>query len=94
MKNVLNNDEGKILTAREKEVLEYVIDGLHNKEIAQKLGISAHTVKAHVSSILNKSGVKNRVLLVKTAVLKKMKSNVNDMINLKNRTNNKKNSEK
>lgn len=40
MEDFMNNDREKILTEREKEVLEYVIGGLHNKEIAQKSGIS------------------------------------------------------
>ncbi len=42
------------LTSREMEILEQIIDGLSNKEIATQLGISQQTVKNHVTSILSK----------------------------------------
>ena len=42
------------LTRREMEILEQIIDGLSNKEIATQLGISQQTVKNHVTSILSK----------------------------------------
>jgi DNA-binding NarL/FixJ family response regulator len=42
------------LTARELEVLRMMADGAANKAIAWKLGISEHTVKFHVASILQK----------------------------------------
>jgi DNA-binding NarL/FixJ family response regulator len=42
------------LTSREMEILEQIIDGLSNKEIAVQLGISQQTVKNHVTSILSK----------------------------------------
>lgn len=42
------------LTAREREVLEMMTDGLSNKEIAARLNLSVHTVKFHISSILGK----------------------------------------
>ncbi len=42
------------LTGREMEILEQIIDGLSNKEIAVHLGISQQTVKNHVTSILAK----------------------------------------
>jgi NarL family two-component system response regulator YdfI len=42
------------LTPRELEVLRMMADGAANKEIAWKLGISEHTVKFHVASILGK----------------------------------------
>ncbi|HET8547814.1 MAG TPA: response regulator transcription factor [Bryobacteraceae bacterium] len=48
------------LTARELEVLSMLADGLSNKEIASKLGISDHTVKFHVNSILGKLGAGSR----------------------------------
>ena len=67
MKNFLINPKFDNLTTREKEVLEYIIDGLHNVEIAQKLGISFHTAKAHVSSILHKLGINLRTSAIKVA---------------------------
>ena len=48
------------LTAREREVLELLSQGLSNKGIARKLQISEHTVKFHVSSIYGKLGVTSR----------------------------------
>ena len=68
MKDFLNNPKLDHLTTREKEVLAYIIDGLHNVEIAQKLGISFHTAKAHVSSILHKLGINSRTSAIKIAV--------------------------
>ena len=48
------------LTRRENEVLVELANGLTNKEIAQKLGISYETVKEHVQHILRKIGVSDR----------------------------------
>jgi DNA-binding NarL/FixJ family response regulator len=48
------------LTAREREVLQMVAAGSGNKEIASQLGISEHTVKFHVASILGKLGAESR----------------------------------
>lgn len=48
------------LTARETEVLRMIADGLANKEIAWRLGISEHTVKFHVSALLGKLGAGSR----------------------------------
>lgn len=51
----------EVLTAREREVLRLLSEGLENAEIGQILHISASTVKAHVSAILGKLGVENRL---------------------------------
>lgn len=51
------------LTAREIEVLKYLIHGFSNRQIAERLVVTTATVKAHVSSILHKTGVKNRLEL-------------------------------
>src|SRR5262245_4725344 len=48
------------LTRREREVLTLVADGLSNRAIASRLGISEHTVKFHVSTIYSKLGAANR----------------------------------
>ncbi len=49
------------LTERELEVLSLIVKGKTNTEIAKTLLITTHTTKAHVISILRKTGVKNRV---------------------------------
>jgi DNA-binding NarL/FixJ family response regulator len=51
---------GEPLTPRESEILALLADGAANKEIASRLGISEHTAKFHVSSILNKLGATTR----------------------------------
>jgi two-component system NarL family response regulator len=48
------------VSAREEEVLALLADGLTDREIAERLGISPRTVETHVGSLLNKLGVRNR----------------------------------
>jgi two-component system, NarL family, response regulator YdfI len=54
------NEVTEPLTARESEVLALLSQGAANREIAQRLGISEHTVKFHVSSVLAKLGASTR----------------------------------
>ena len=56
------------LTSRETEVLERLAEGLPNKAIAARLGISDQTVKFHVASICGKLGAANRTDAVRLAV--------------------------
>jgi DNA-binding NarL/FixJ family response regulator len=54
------DDERILLSPRETEVLAAVANGLTNKEIALGLGISRHTVKFHLESLMRKLGVSSR----------------------------------
>lgn len=51
------------LTHREDEVLRMLVTGLSNKEISAPLGIEVRTVKSHISRIMRKTGVRNRIAL-------------------------------
>ena len=53
----------QMLTLREREILRQIAAGLSNKEVAQRLGLSAHTVAAHVRSGFKKLNVHSRKAL-------------------------------
>jgi two-component system, NarL family, nitrate/nitrite response regulator NarL len=55
------NDENVSLTDREKEILQCLADGLNNKTIARKLGISDTTVKVHIKHLLSKLKLTSRL---------------------------------
>jgi len=61
-RRVLPQGEDKI-SEREREVLKLLVAGRSNKEIADELGIEVRTVKAHVSQLMRKVGVQNRIAL-------------------------------
>lgn len=60
------------LTEREQEVLRFMVEGLNNAEIAERLVVSLSTVKYHISNILAKFCVDNRVAAVTMAIQKKL----------------------
>jgi sigma-54 dependent transcriptional regulator, acetoin dehydrogenase operon transcriptional activator AcoR len=56
------------LTSTERHVVEFVIDGFTNKQIAQHLFMSAYTVDSHIRSIFKKLGVRSRLELTRMAL--------------------------
>lgn len=52
-----------VLSERERQVLELLVAGRTNKEIGAELGIEERTVKAHLSKLMHKAGVDNRIAL-------------------------------
>lgn len=59
------NEQAVELTHREREVLQFLAQGLANKQIGHALGISEHTVKFHVSGIYTKLGATSRTEAVR-----------------------------
>ena len=57
-----------VLSERELEVLRLMVNGYRNKDIAEALVVSEHTVKSHISSIFQKLGVKDRAGAISTAI--------------------------
>ena len=53
--------EGEVLTEREREVLQLLVQGYSNQAIAQELVVAVGTVKRHVSNIMSKLGVQSRL---------------------------------
>lgn len=56
------------VTARELEITSAVVEGLSNREIARKLGLSEDTVKHHLTNVFDKTGASNRLELALFAV--------------------------
>ncbi|HYY69177.1 MAG TPA: response regulator transcription factor [Terriglobales bacterium] len=61
---VVNSEGVGLLTKREEDVVRHVVDGLSNREIAEQLRLSEHTVKNYLFRIFEKLGISNRVELV------------------------------
>jgi DNA-binding NarL/FixJ family response regulator len=66
------------LSTRERNVLRYVFEGLSNKEIGQRLGISEGSVKAALQQLFARTGVRTRSQLVRIAVEKHSQNWLND----------------
>ncbi|HRD40850.1 MAG TPA: response regulator transcription factor [Bacteroidia bacterium] len=60
--------EGLSVTEREIEIIKYIAEGLSNKQIADKLNLSTHTVNTHRKNIMNKLEVNNTAGIVMYAV--------------------------
>ncbi len=67
-----SDDVGNVLTHRELEVVQYVAKGFSNKEIAETLFISEKTVKNHITNILRKLDLRDRVQVAIWAIKEKI----------------------
>lgn len=65
---VVNSHGKSLLTPREEQVVALVADGLSNREAANELGLSEHTIKKYMLRIFDKLGISTRVELVLYAV--------------------------
>jgi DNA-binding NarL/FixJ family response regulator len=63
-----SDTEQPLITRREKEVLQFIAEGLTNAEISEKLFISIATVNTHRKSLLEKFEVKNTAMLIGKAI--------------------------
>ncbi len=61
---VVNAKGEDLLTPREQQVLQFVMEGMMNREVAQRLGLSEHTIKNYLFRIFDKLGISSRVELV------------------------------
>ena len=66
--DVANDLHDVVLTDREHDVLDLLAEGLSNQRIAERLGISPHTVKFHIASIYDKLDARTRTQAVRHAL--------------------------
>jgi len=64
---LLANLPDQDLTGRQRQIVTWLAEGLSNKEIALRLGISSHTVKTHLHNIFERLGVSGRVRVLSLA---------------------------
>jgi DNA-binding CsgD family transcriptional regulator len=65
-------ESSRLLTDREREIVQLLADGHSNKEVAKSLGISVKTVETHRARIMRKIGVNSIVELVRYAVRERL----------------------
>lgn len=71
-KNLISQEKDDNLTKREVEVLTGIVNGMMNKEIAESLNISIHTVVRHRKNITTKTGIRSQSGLTIYAISKKI----------------------
>jgi DNA-binding NarL/FixJ family response regulator len=65
--NAMVQSAARRLTLREREITELIRQGLKNREIAERMGITAGTVKVHLMHVFEKTGLRGRVQLAECA---------------------------
>lgn len=70
-KQVDNQQLDSVLSDREIEILQRIVDGLNYQQIGERLFISPHTVRKHTANIYNKLHVSNKASAIKVAMHKK-----------------------
>jgi DNA-binding NarL/FixJ family response regulator len=83
---VVDASGARLLTKREEEVVRLLGDGLQNREIAQELSLSEHTIKNYLFHIFDKLGVSSRVELILYAVSSTKRMQIADSENPMNET--------
>jgi two-component system NarL family response regulator len=68
----MERNENKNLTERELQVMYYVAEGLNNYEVAERMYLSVHTIKAHLESIYSKLSVHNKIQALVYAIKNKL----------------------
>jgi DNA-binding NarL/FixJ family response regulator len=68
LKKSMPNDQLPVLTKREKQILEFIAEGLTNHEIAARLFLNSTTIDSHRKNMLTKFNVKNTAALIKIAM--------------------------
>ena len=68
LKKSAPNDQFPVLTKREKQILEFIAEGLTNHEIAARLFLNSTTIDSHRKNMLTKFNVKNTAALIKIAM--------------------------
>lgn len=75
-----SNNDGEKLSEREKDVLKLLLKGLSNKEVADELNISPHTVISHRKNIVEKTGIRSLSGLAVYAIVNNI-TNIEDIKN-------------
>ncbi len=74
----LRRFEAVRLTKREQQVIDWVSEGITNKEIADKLNLSVYTVKSHIHNILEKLALRSRVQIASYSFTKRKGSDITE----------------
>jgi DNA-binding NarL/FixJ family response regulator len=72
----------KLLTHRQMQVCELVVEGLTNKEIGERLGITVHTVKVHRAEVMRQMAVESVAELVRAVVTPQQNTSTSNLIDI------------